>query len=379
MGKTRYFELKNKVESFIEAKKETDEWDFKQEWSDTQEVVKDIICFSNTTHDKDCYLIYGISNDYEITGMKKERKQQADIHDTIAKIRFAGGVKPEIELETIIIQNKEVDVLIVKNIEKTPIYLEEAYSKLRVGYIYSRVGDRNTAYDKNSSSEIIEKFWEKRFGLLKAPLDYMLDKLESIDDWEINDEGYYNKYKPDYSIRVVDEEISSKMCTEFYSYSVFNDSTQYYTYEFFYKSSLKKYRIVVLDSGRFLTPIPESEILKIEKEKIFYRYYVKRSPVWKVKEFLYNKNENFEKEQTKYDFEKAILIFESEKEKEKFDLMIIEKAREILNLISVNEMYDYINTGNEQLTNNYKKQLRTGIVLNKILTEFRNNMSKIDE
>lgn len=59
--------------------------------------------------------------------------------------------------------------------------------------------------------------------------------------------------------------------------------------------------------------------------------------------------------------------------------MIAEEAREILNLISVNEMYDYINTGNEQLTNNYKKQLRTGIVLNKILTEFRNNMSKIDE
>ena len=59
--------------------------------------------------------------------------------------------------------------------------------------------------------------------------------------------------------------------------------------------------------------------------------------------------------------------------------MIAEKAREIINLISVNETYDYINTCNEQLTNNYKKQLRTGIVLNKILTEFRNNMSKIDE
>lgn len=379
MGETRYFELKNKVESFINTKKETDEWDFKQEWSDTQEVVKDIICFSNTTHDKDCYLIYGISNDYEITGMKKERKKQSDIHDTIAKIRFSGGVKPEIELETIKIKNIEVDVLIVKNTEKTPIYLEEPYSKLRVGYIYSRVGDRNTAYDKNSSLEIIEKLWKKRFELLKAPLDYMLDKLENIDDWEINDEGYYNKYKPDYRIIEIDEETSSIMSTDFYSYSVFNENTQYYTYDFFYKSSLKKYRIVVLDSGRLSTPIPESEMLNIGKEKIYYRYYVKRSPVWKVKEFLYNKSENLEKKQTKYDFEKVILVFESEEEKEKFELMIAEKAREIINLISVNEMYDYINTGNEQLTNNYKKQLRTGIVLNKILTEFRKNMSKIDE
>lgn len=379
MGETRYFELKNKVESFINTKKETDEWDFKQEWSDTQEVVKDIICFSNTTHDKDCHLIYGISNNYEITGMKKERKKQSDIHDTIAKIYFAGGVKPEIELETIIIKNIEVDVLIVKNIEKTPIYLEEPYSKLRVGYIYSRIGDRNTAYDKNSSSEVIEKLWKKRFELLKAPLDYMLDKLENIDDWEINDEGYYNKYKPDYRIIEVDEETSSIMLTDFYSYSVLNENTQYYTYDFFYKSSLKKYRIVVLDSGRFSTPIPESEILNIGKEKIYYRYYVKRSPVWKVKEFLYNKSENPEKKETKYAFEKVILVFESEEEKEKFELMIVEKAREIINLISVNETYDYINTGNEQLTNNYKKQLRTGIVLNKILTEFRNNMSKIDE
>lgn len=379
MGKTRYFELKNKIESFIDAKKETDEWDFKQEWSDTQEVVKDIICFSNTTHDKDCYLIYGISNDYEITGMKKERKKESDIHDTIAKIRFAGGVKPKIEFETIIIKEKEVDILIVKNIEKTPIYLEEPYSKLRVGYIYSRVGDRNTACDENSSPEIIEKLWKKRFELFKAPLDYMLDKLENIDDWEINDEGYYNKYKPDYRIREVEEEPSIINWTDFFSYSVFNESTQYYIYEFFYKSSLKKYNIVVLNSGRFSTPIPESEILEIEKEKIYYRYYIKGSPVWKVKEFFYNKNENPEKEQTKDDFEKVILIFESEKEKEKFELLIVEKAREMINLISINETYDHINTGNEQLTNNYKKQLRTGIVLNKMLTEYRNNMSKIDE
>ena len=51
----------------------------------------------------------------------------------------------------------------------------------------------------------------------------------------------------------------------------------------------------------------------------------------------------------------------------------------MINLISINETYDHINTGNEQLTNNYKKQLRTGIVLNKMLTEYRNNMSKIDE
>ena len=134
-----------------------------------------------------------------------------------------------------------------------------------------------------------------------------------------------------------------------------------------------------MDSGRFSTPIPESEILETEKEKIYYRYYVKGSPVWKVKEFFYKKNENFEKEQAKYYFEKVILIFESEKEKEKFELLIVEKAREIINLISINEMYDYINTGNEQLTNNYKKQLRTGIELNKMLTEFRNNISRIDE
>ena len=41
---------------------EGDFWDFKQEWhQDMSELIKDIICFANTAHSENCYLIFGVN------------------------------------------------------------------------------------------------------------------------------------------------------------------------------------------------------------------------------------------------------------------------------------------------------------------------------
>ena len=110
-------------------KREADYWDVKQEWHEkTEDLIKDIICFANTVHDKDCFLIFGINDYLKVCGMEKERTNQCFILDTLSKLQFAGDVQPDIELKTATVQSDiepdtmvEVDILIIYNTYLTPI------------------------------------------------------------------------------------------------------------------------------------------------------------------------------------------------------------------------------------------------------------------
>ena len=145
------YELEERIESFIMKRCETEQCDFKQEWHQkAEDLIKDIVCFANTVHDKDCYLVFGISDDYQIVGMTKPRRKQADIIDTLNKLYFAGDIVPKVELHTIFLDGKEIDVLIIKNTDFTPIYLKKPYGRMKVGCIYTRIGDKNTPNDGNA-------------------------------------------------------------------------------------------------------------------------------------------------------------------------------------------------------------------------------------
>ena len=76
MNKSRLQEL---VLSLLEQGKEGEYWDFKQEWHEKiEDLLKDIICFANTVHSKDCYIIFGVADDLTVTGMKKDRRKQSN-------------------------------------------------------------------------------------------------------------------------------------------------------------------------------------------------------------------------------------------------------------------------------------------------------------
>lgn len=45
--------------------------------------------------------------------------------DTLDNCEFAGGNKPKVSVETIVIYEKKVDILIIYNTKNTPIYLEK--------------------------------------------------------------------------------------------------------------------------------------------------------------------------------------------------------------------------------------------------------------
>ena len=119
------YSIRQIVQHCLKQGKEGDYWDFKQEWHEKiEDLLKDIICFANTVHDKKCYIIFGVSDDLKIVGMTQHRKKQADIIDALSKLSFAGDISPKISVETVMVSGVILDVLIIDDVERTPIYLK---------------------------------------------------------------------------------------------------------------------------------------------------------------------------------------------------------------------------------------------------------------
>ena len=79
------------VEILAAKGREGEYWDYKQEWHENMaDLLKDIICFANTPHDANCYLLFGIDDDGHIVGMKKNRRKQADILEAMDNLWFIG-------------------------------------------------------------------------------------------------------------------------------------------------------------------------------------------------------------------------------------------------------------------------------------------------
>lgn len=139
-------------------------------------MLHDILCFANTVHNEDCYIIIGVADNGEIIGLSEDspnRKNQENILTLLHSTVFAGDLTPSISLETIKITGKEVDVLAIHNSFDVPYYLKatpKRSNELQFGYIYSRTGDRNTPITENSPMGQIELLWKKRLGLLNPPL-----------------------------------------------------------------------------------------------------------------------------------------------------------------------------------------------------------------
>ena len=176
--------ITNLISYFISKGKEGEWWDFKQEWHiNMHDLIKDIICFANTVHDEDCYLIFGVSDDLKLTGMQQSRKKQADVIDAISNLHFAGDNIPKIDIETVNFEGTELDVLKIFDTDRTPIYLKKPYGSMRQGCIYSRNGDKNTPDNGNAEIVEIENLWRKRLGLTKPPLEYIIDRLQNKLEW----------------------------------------------------------------------------------------------------------------------------------------------------------------------------------------------------
>lgn len=117
--------------------------------------------------------------------MKKlqKEKKEADLNDILNNIEFSGGNIPIVNVRTLNINNKEIEVIIIKNTKNKHYYLENNYGIVKAYHIYTRTGDRNTPKDKNANFADIEYMWKERFGLNLDVEERFKFYLDDIDNW----------------------------------------------------------------------------------------------------------------------------------------------------------------------------------------------------
>lgn len=275
-------ELVEEIRNLIELKIEGDYWDFKEMWHDNKaSLLHDIICMANNQLGRDAYIIIGVSDSRCQDGVKIKgvtevnRKDQQHLIDFLRSKKFAGGLRPPVYLQTISLCGddgipRSVDVIIVKNSEKTPFFLVDNFrdrdKEIRAGYIYTRVGDTNTAIDSMADMDKIEYLWRKRFGIDLSVNERLLRLLDSPDDWvgDLNwGNSKYHKYFPEFQIQIEDIEDQSQFSTNSImqniadyqadrSYSVSNLTIYYHS------TILYKEYVIYLDGGRHLIPFPKT-------------------------------------------------------------------------------------------------------------------------
>ncbi|MDK2587338.1 hypothetical protein QOZ83_15940 [Romboutsia sedimentorum] len=144
----------------------------------------------------------------------------------------------------------------------------------------------------------------------------------------------------------------------------------------YYETKLYSRQLVVLDSGRFITPTPEWGFLQFGKYRsstdYAFKYYIKDSLDYKILEFLLNEDS----EEAHYAYRhlcEVVLEFDNLFEKDNF-IDYVEANKIILeDLIEANkEKYSYLEINEDREKVIVDKRLKIGIALNKMLSEFKN-------
>lgn len=278
-------ELDPIIFDLINSKREGEYWDFKEEPHDNNaSLLHDIICLSNSLYNGSKYLIFGVSDPKSgtlITGLhkgQKNRKEQVQIIDFLRTKKFAGDVRPEIELKTQIICGKEIDVLVILNTSQCkPFYLTEDYRDqgkvVKAYHIYGRINDGNVPMDKSADIRIIEALWRQRFGLHLSPLEKMKMLLKFPGQWFKNignNDVAYHTLHPEYTIAFSAPESFWEPYTLFY----INESAFYGKASFkFHTTTLFELEYMYCDEMRIVLPVPETEYIKFSKTEQWFYYY----------------------------------------------------------------------------------------------------------
>ena len=376
MGRYSNLELTDLVKLCISRGHEGDFWDFKQEWhKDMPALIKDIICFVNTVHSENCYLIFGISDDCRVVGMKQSRYELANIIDALSKLEFATIDVPEITLDTIVLDSIEVDVLTILNTDNTPIYLRKPYGKMRPGCIYLRKGDRNTPDNSNALFGDIEMLWKKRFRLTKPPLEYIKNHLNNPLEWNETQDCYYNIFRPEYVLEHVYDESDRDLRAEFYAYAMTNEHVVYSSIVVKCSGTIvDNYQIVALDGGRYTTPTPEwgflGKRLTDNGPEFSYKYFLKDSFRYSLHSFMYHE-ENGEERYAHDDLMDIVLLFDSVDEKNEFERYVEYHIQNLRDRVDAQNEYSYVRADSEAETRFIIHRLRIARVLQSILKEYR--------
>lgn len=274
-----YFEIMN----LINSKREGQYWDFKREpHKDNESLVHDILCLANSKHEGDRFLIIGVadpSENCEIRGLDettRRRKKEADLNDCLNSKEFAGGTVPLVNIHTLNIDNKEIDVIIIKNNTHKPFYLEKDYGKVKAYHIYTRTGDRNTPKNENANYTDIEYMLKEHFGLHLDVDERFKMYLDDIENWKNEfDTKETALYKPDPNFSIELKESNDTDYVEPFNTFYLDNSLSYGDVLFKYNSEIVfQCEYAYCDGARVLISVPKLYTYKDKNnERIDFYYY----------------------------------------------------------------------------------------------------------
>lgn len=329
--------LTSEILSLIESKREDDWWDFKREHHhDKAELVHDILCMANNRPRKDSYIIFGIDDEtFSVIGVEADayRRNQQCITDLLRNIAFAGSVRPRIEIQTIILDNHKVDVLIIKDSLEVPYYLEKEYQDkdvknndgkrygkiVRPYHIYTRVVDNNTPIDKQADINDIEFLWRKRLGIELPIMERLHILLSETDKWIFdwgNKKYCYHIDYPEFQIIQMDEmEQGWYPAAAFYTHPVMHFARLNVTYH-----NTVIYETELWSFDQFRKYLPKAENSSVcQQANFWYTYYTLDSIEGKMLKIFTHGSCNISSREPNYN---QLLIFEDEDDKRGFDSFI---------------------------------------------------------
>lgn len=364
------------ISQLIVTGREDDWWDFKEcHHEDKAALLHDIICMANSRSTRDGLIIFGIHDKtMEVVGCENDlhRRNQQQIVDFLHSVKFAGQIRPRVEVRTIILQGHEIDAFVVRNTSDTPYYLTDDYydkkyaketgrdgKRVLAAHIYCRIMDNNTPINENADLIEVEALWKKRFGLLQTPLEHLSILLDEPELWTEEESVYYHKNFPQYTIKVkwdADEDRDNirSESPEFYHF-VQTDRTAFYGMLriYHYGTQIYSHQVTGLDGHRLCVPCPEwgfiGECLT-ERDKISYKYYETESLEYKLLALLtyhYDESYGHEASIVQRKLLSVVLLFEDTKERLLFEKYVLQNAEIYEKLVS-KDCYPEIVSENER-------------------------------
>lgn len=372
--------FREEIVRLITLRQEGEYWDFKKEWyTNKPDLLHDIICMANNLSNHDGLIIIGIDEetDYavcDITNDPNRRKTQ-DIVSFLRDKKFAGGIRPTVYVQSVSLNRKEIDVIIVSNDRNTPYYLTEQYQGVFSNNIYARIMDTNTPKNASADINVIEKLWKKRFGIDATALDRALLFLQRPYEWVDSDDGKkYYKYAPEFTLEDISAE-DSRDGYEFYLFNQCDSHPRWYDINIYYHQTLL-YSLggVALDGGRCFTSTPRTDGISLYKDSyhhwdIYFKYFIQDSIEYIVHQF-YITDDIDEELTARQRFLECVLVFNSEFEKSQFEEFVIHNYKKYdINIFS--DRLPYFPDIEGYNMKEFKKQFLQSQLLQKMLNDFR--------
>ena len=287
--------------------KEDDRHDFKEQWyepgkdgSDKAEMLKDIFSFVNTVHNEDCYLIFGVTDGtHEVVGAENStnRYNTQQITDWLSKLPIQPET-PRVRIDTVNFQNHEVDIMVIQNTDKVPVFLDSekrgrGFGKHRIGpgQVFTRREDTDTPISETASYNQLVELFKKHLGLnlpIKNRFKKVFKDWKNWDYYEHTDEvGIQYTINPAFKVVFVDK--SSNVKADAFSLPQVRIDISWETALLKYGTdTIEEFNIVNLDGGRFKAVVPDTAAIRHSGEDLFYDCYREDSLKYHLEELINN-------------------------------------------------------------------------------------------